>query len=400
MKIGILVWSMCAGKGGMERAGAELANFFQRNGDSVTMFYNRMSRLKNLPAYPLHGQIRLCEFMIMRTGEGLKQARSKIIEAEPDVMLVLFSHSDFLVVPGLLHNTGIPCVYAEHNHPAVIMDERWNRKEHMACASAADAIVLLLDSYKKEYPAFLHDRIRVIPNSVDKPRGLARVDAPVSGRWRLLGVGRFYDQAKQFSLLIRAFALLAPSFPDWDLCLCGDGVNRRHYEQLVAGLGLESRIAFTGVVDDIDSYYAASHLFCIPSLFEGLPLVMIEAMCRGIPVAGFSGCQAVGEVIRHAENGMLAQEMTSQSLAETLRPMMQSPELRKKLGEQALADSTPYAPKTVFRQWRDLVEEVAQYKGKTRLNIDIPQDDEARAAAMLTTILQRDYPFEELPRKM
>ena len=400
MRIGIMVWSMCSGKGGMEKSGAELANFLQRSGHDVTLFYNRKAATQNTPVYPLHKHVQLCGFDIFRAGQGLEQARGKILKTAPDVMIVFFSHSDLLVVPGLLHNTGIPYIYAERSAASVIMSEQWNKKEHLACASSADAIVLFFESFKKDYPEFLHERIRAIPNAVEKPRSLARPDQTTSGRWQLLGVGKLHDRIKQFSLLIQALAILADSFPDWDLCLCGDGINRPVYELLARELNLENRISFTGVVEDVSSYYAASHLFCIPSRFEGFGRVTVEAMRHGLPAVGFSGCPGTNELILHGTNGLLAPQMTPEALAEALYPLMKSASLRKQMGEKAIETSARFSPKVVFQQWRELVEEVAQYKGKTRLNIDIPQDDEARAAAMLATILQRDYPFEELPRKM
>jgi len=81
-----------------------------------------------------------------------------------------------------------PLIYAEHNDPAIIENERWNRAEHLACVSACDSVVLLLDEFSRAYPDFLQKRITVIPNAVDSPLKTAAPEKPNNGIFTLLSV--------------------------------------------------------------------------------------------------------------------------------------------------------------------------------------------------------------------
>lgn len=400
MNICLIVWSLCASKGGIERAGAGMANYFAARGNKVAIFYNRLGLTDPQPVYPVDPEVSLVEVDIQRDGSGLAAARESMLKTSPDVAVAFFSCSDFLFMPALFHNTGIPLIYTERNDPDIIADERWNRKERTACASASDAVVLFFSSFQKSLPDFLQGRVHVIPNAIKAPAELANTGTPANGRYTLLGVGRFAEEAKQFSLLMSAFAGLAEYFPDWDLRLCGDGMDFDNYLALADSLEINDRITFSGIVEDIHEAYAQSHLFCIPSRYEGFCHALVEAQRHGLPTVGFSHCPGVRNLIMDGHNGLLAPHMTSESLAEALFPLMRSAPLRQKMGANALTTSAQYDPDVVYAKWAALMADMARCKGNTQLNTYVEMNDQAQASAMLATILQRDHPFEELRRGM
>jgi acetyltransferase-like isoleucine patch superfamily enzyme len=176
------------------------------------------------------------------------------------------------------------------------------------------------------------------------------------------------DDIKQFSMLIAAFAVLSRAFPQWRLQLCGDGESRSAYEKLIASLGLEEKVSLPGMLPEMAEEYAAANIFCIPSRFEGFPMVLLEAMSHGLPCVGFAECCAVKTTLRHGRIGLLAPEMTVKSLVETLRPLMQSSPLRKAMGAAALENSQAYLPETVYPQWETLIEQTARETPHSRLN--------------------------------
>lgn len=132
-------------------------------------------------------------------------------------------------------------------------------------------------------------RVTVIPNAIDTARfaydpcarlekrkelGIAE-DALVIGH-----VGRFEHQ-KNHRFLLAIFREIRNSSAI--LLLIGEGEKQAEIRTLAREMGLESRVVFTGVRSDVDKLYSAMDVFCLPSYYEGMPLVAWEAQCNGLP---------------------------------------------------------------------------------------------------------------------
>ncbi len=405
MHIGIVNWSLCRTRGGVQQVGADLAHAMLERGHTVTMFYRRFPGASPTPLTPLDPAISLLPLDITsyaRPRPALRQqlakARSVIASSDVEVLAALFSWKALLLFPALLRGTGIPLLISEHNAPNILDTERWNAYERHACLAAADRVHILLHSFLPLYPDFLRDRIAVIPNAVPgQPPIPPREYAPGRPK-RLLAAGRFRDEHKRFSLLLRAFALLAPRFPDWTLTLCGGGRDAGRYTKLIARLGIRDRVELPGMADDMPRWYRESDLFCIPSRYEGFGLVTAEAGGFGLPAVGFAACSGTNELIIHGENGLLAEEETPACLARRLAELMGDPELRKRMGEQGRALCTRFDPKEVFDRWETLLQETARCKGNTRLQgFESPRasggQPEDETETHLREILRRPSPF-------
>jgi hypothetical protein len=107
---------------------------------------------------------------------------------------------------------------------------------------------------------------------------------------------------------------------------------------------------------------------------------------------GFAQCPGVNEVIVHGENGILAPEMTAQSLAAGLRVLMKNAAARRQMGERGQELLARYAPEKIYDQWGKLLAETAERKNRTRLNYREPSERE-RAELALREILCRPALF-------
>ncbi|BBH19564.1 putative glycosyltransferase EpsF [Paenibacillus baekrokdamisoli] len=136
------------------------------------------------------------------------------------------------------------------------------------------------------------DRVHVFPNAISlepyeslpADRGMLRVKLGLGGGNDPLFVhiGRFVQQ-KNHSFLIDRFAEYVEANPRAKLLLVGDGPQRPEIEAKVQRLGLSQRIEFLGLRKDIPELLGAADGFILPSLFEGLGIVLIEAQAAGIP---------------------------------------------------------------------------------------------------------------------
>ena len=114
--------------------------------------------------------------------------------------------------------------------------------------------------------------------------------------------------------------------------LAGTGPDRATLETLARALGVENRVLFLGYREDIPDLLANCDLFVLPSLYEGLPLSILEAMAAGKPVIA-SAIGGNNEVILHGENGLLVPKADPAALAAAIRAVLSDGALAGRLAE-------------------------------------------------------------------
>jgi glycosyltransferase involved in cell wall biosynthesis len=141
-------------------------------------------------------------------------------------------------------------------------------------------------------------------------------------------IGRF-ERQKGFDLLIRALAHIDGA----SLVLVGEGSERQELEELAESVGVSDRVTWQGWTDDARSYLGSFDVFALPSRSEGFPLALLEALlARSAVVAADVG--SVAEAVRDGETGLLVPTEDARALAGAIRRLLESPELRQRLGEQ------------------------------------------------------------------
>lgn len=128
--------------------------------------------------------------------------------------------------------------------------------------------------------------------------------ADLRDKTNLVHVGGFSFE-KNHQGLLRIFKIAAAQLPDAHLWLVGDGPLRAETETLVQELGLKDKVHFTGFVQNPLDYIAHGQALLLPSIIEGLPAVILEAMLYKTPVIA-SNVGGIGEVVIPGETGWLA----------------------------------------------------------------------------------------------
>jgi len=148
--------------------------------------------------------------------------------------------------------------------------------------------------------------VKVIPNGVNTDYWHPAAKTK-SGRFRILFVGRLHSQ-KNVSFLLDEFATFTKCIPNCQLTLVGDGPDRKLLEQQAVDLGIDSNIIWYGWASkqELRGLYQASDCFINPSVYEGMPNVVLEAMASGIPVLA-SDCIGNNEIIEDLRSGFLFQ---------------------------------------------------------------------------------------------
>lgn len=363
-------------------------------------------RLENL--YKLEKGIKILPYNFTDKNTKIQSLRRKLAALDPDVCVCPFPDGAQLVWAVTLMGSGIPYVYSEHHCPQTIEKEFWSRKGRLAAMSGADAIHVLLPSYLESVPEFNRSKARAIPNSISLPDAIADPVGPVGDRRVLLWMSRLHESLKQCSLALDAFAMLANEFPDWDFHLAGDGQDsamlHAHAEKLSKKYNIPGRIKFLGNQKNVWPVLASAQAFCFSSRTEGLPIALLEAQAAGLPAVAFRQCQGMTDLIRHGENGLLADDMTARSLAEQLKKLLSSPDERKRMGLNARNGLDSFSAAKVYDDWENMLYAAASAKGATELDnfSKEPFASQARLASMARREwLWRDfgmpvpYTFEE-----
>ena len=168
------------------------------------------------------------------------------------------------------------------------------------------------------------DTLEVIHNGIDDSEFRA---GHVNQRPTIVCVARF-AAPKQHLLLIDALGRMKDRL--WVLTLVGDGPELAKVIREVKLAGLESRVQFLGARDDIPEILSWCDIFVLPSLYEGLPISIIEAMRAGLPVIA-SNVGGVSELV-NSETGILVESEGKPSLEEALFALIEDGECRQQLG--------------------------------------------------------------------
>ncbi len=149
----------------------------------------------------------------------------------------------------------------------------------------------------------------------------------------LLAVGRLVEQ-KGFCHLLAALPAVLRDFPRVHLLVAGDGHLRGELEAQARSLDAPAKVHFLGIRDDVPDLLAAADVFVLPSLWEGLPIALLEAMGAGKPVVA-TRVEGVEDVVEDAVNGLLVPPGDSAALAEAITRLLVDADLRAALGRRA-----------------------------------------------------------------
>ncbi len=218
--------------------------------------------------------------------------------------------------------------------------ERWLGRR------ATDAVICVSKSemtLAQRHAIVPPERLALIENTVDLSRfGLDRSPAAKSNlgldstRPVIGAIGRLAPQ-KGPAYLLRAARLLIDGGLDAQFLLVGEGELEGELLQMVTDLGLDDHVSLPGFSNDIPQVLAALDVFVLPSLYEGLPYTLMEAMAAGCAVVA-TNVMGNRDLIEDGETGLLVPPADANALARALASLMAPPggdEMRKRLAQRA-----------------------------------------------------------------
>lgn len=288
----------------------------------------------------LHPSIKLIHIPLK--WDILLKLRQYLKKSNPDIVHTHLGHADFI---GLLASTGLKCAKFCTMHNIWF---KWNKKDSIIfffykiwfayIAPECKVISISKSVYNhvnntlkvKQRNSFLiYNGIPLSAKEYNRNKEREKYSIS-SDSFLILFVGRLRIQ-KSVETLIQAFANIKQN-EKYHLIIVGDGELRSKLELLSVSLKINKRVQFVGTTPEPEKFFAMADLFVLPSIFEGLGLVILEAFRSSLPVIA-SNIEGPKELIKNNFNGLLFEPGNHQQLSSLIESIYSDESLRNNLSK-------------------------------------------------------------------
>lgn len=364
-RILIVIRNLYFGAGGMEKTAANLANHLAACGRSVAVMYRHAPGRQ--PLYPLAPEVQHLagDFSPDWLHETARQHGADVIVA---------FYATAIEAPGIaaLADTGIPVILHEGSNPQRVIKTNWAAlrqitveqatEERLALMSMCARLRFTVPAYLDSLPEPLRADAAAFPNAFAPANPADMELRSRETRCHFINIGGL-KKVKNVIAAARAFASVADQIPDWDFHIFSaqpkDPTTRNQLDSVIALHSLQGRIKVFPPTDNIGREYGRAKIHVIASKEEGLPNCIAEASRHGLPSIGFACCAGTNSMIKHGQNGLLADcgPDEVENLAAQMLRLARNDQERDAFGRAALEESHIYDPAAVFQRWEDLIDE-------------------------------------------
>ena len=349
MKIDFVVNSLASG--GAERVLVILANYFKEKGNDVSIItfnepdiWEPKEEIKRIRLH--HGNIK--NHMI-RSFKNLVQ-HYYFKKNRPDVLISFMIHTN-LIGTLISRLYGIKLIASEHNNHLEKTDfiGKLTRKYVYRFSNA----LTVLTNFDKVYYENRNVNVFVMPNpcsfTVFKEKNRARNKI-------ILAVGalnRYHH--KGFDNLLKLIGPVLKENPDWKLRLVGGGdEGSKFLKNLTAKENLNDNVIFEGFSNEISEIMKDSEIYIMTSRFEGLPMVLLEAMSQGMACISYDCISGPSEIITHNINGILVEDQNSELMSKELDKLIKNPGKRIELAENGINSLDRFKIEAIYTKYLEI----------------------------------------------
>lgn len=238
-------------------------------------------------------------------------------------------------------------------HRIIAHYRTWQDKQR---AKMFDRFVVLTQEDARQWGKMTN--LKIIANSVPK----TELRANVAESRSVIAAGRLIP-LKGFDLLLNAWSMLPSELrSSWQLKIFGDGQLESSLKEQIIRLGIQDSASIFPTSKQIFNEYAKSAFLVMSSDYEGLPMVMIEAMSVGLPVVSFDFKCGPRDIIENGNNGFIVPLGNCGHLAKAMAQVMEDEDLRIKMSLQAKLTSNAFLEDSIMDKWVKLFNELFEQK--------------------------------------
>ncbi len=346
----ILIINNGLATGGIERASVSLANYWAEKEFDVTV----LALYQSEHFFTLHPKIRLMEPDFSR--KNLNQAvyvikmilfaRKHIKQIQPDTILAFSEWTNPYMV-GANMGLPFPLFLSDRMNPLArlpylseLLRRKFYKKATGIIAQSSFAKNILFAKTKAINIKVIHNPVNIINKVECAPKN------------RIVTVGRLSPE-KGHRFLIEAFADLKTN--EWELSIVGDGKEMENLKKLAAELNVEKRVIFHGHLKDFSFQLSEAQIFVLPSLKEGFPNALLEAMSVPLACITTDFFQGNNEIIDHGVNGLIVKPQDAKELTSAMELLVNDESLRNKLSKNAFKVREEYSFGKISDQYLNFI---------------------------------------------
>ena len=206
---------------------------------------------------------------------------------------------------------------------------------------------IVKESVLKEYKLG-NESVPIVYNGIDLSKCLPKQNYSIKNQLKILHIGRFVE-VKNHKGLIRAFSIFHEKHENSVLQLIGDGELREEIQRLVIEMNLQDSVQFLGLQDNVYNYLNEVDIFVLPSVYEGIPMTLIEAMGTGLPIVA-TNVGGIPNMLQNGKNAFLV-ENDVEKIVQGLTFFAESEENRRIFGENAKIDSKRFSSEVMAEEY-------------------------------------------------
>lgn len=353
MKITIFISALSGG--GAERVVCNLANYLNTQGHEIEI----LTMSETVPVEPLGEGVAHIPLLLaterknalISNAKRIFRLRKYMKRRDIDVYVVFLPRTTMLMLR-MKKLTQAPIIASERCDPEKYISKTKKRMKKLA--SKASGFVFQTAEAAAWYDPYLKGvPYQIIPNAIN-PAFIRPAYEGVREK-KIVAAGRLAEQ-KNFALLIRAFAKIAPKHPEYKLVIYGKGSLEASLKQLANELSIADRVEFPGYVDNMPEVLEKASMFVLSSDYEGMPNALMEAMALGLPCVS-TDCGGGGArfLIQDGENGLLVPQKDGDALANAMEKILSDNTFSSALGEKARKLQETLAPEKIYGQWEQFI---------------------------------------------
>ena len=212
------------------------------------------------------------------------------------------------------------------------------------------SLVLLSESAREKYISY-NSNTTVIPNAL--PFEVSNIKNVFEKK--IIMVGRI-DMNKGYGRAIPIFCYLKEKYPEWEVNIYGDGVEKNNIEKLIESNDL-TNVKIHLPVKNIAEKYSESSIMLMTSYSEAMPMVILEANSCGLPVVAYE-CEGTRELIKDGETGFLIKSDDIKSFCDLLSLLIENAEKMKIFSDASLEYAKQFSKQNISSLWGKLLESV------------------------------------------
>lgn len=334
-------------RGGGERVCANLANALsQKHQIRIISFYQKFSS----PSYEINQNIKL--HYLSRGGENKWGVVGKIFRKIFYRYFLtykagkIFANDEII----LANDRALASILKQKNKKYIRLWHLNFPKRHKNL-SFFDALVVLSNKELLKWQK-IHHNVVVIPNFLP----FIPADTTNWEQKSILSVGRMdKGDQKGFLRLIDIFAIIAFKYPQWKLCIVGEGILKQEILKKINQYSLQQQVVIKPFTQEIINEYLQASFYVMSSYFEGFPLVLLESGSLGLPSVAFDIYSGPSDIIQNEKTGFLIEDGNLREFANKMEILIQDQSRREGMGKAAKQNmKNLFSQEVVIMNWENL----------------------------------------------